>query len=209
MLSIIPFRYLALFTGVVVAILLVLAFNVGRATATPAPPSEVSADAGFARDMQTHHTQAVEMSMLILERSTDPDIRSLAYDLALTQQQQNGQMFAWLRGWGLQQTSSGDSMAWMHASGHDTHDVANTQQKTTEPMPGLASADDMDRLRKATGQDADTIFLTLMISHHQGGIAMAEAAQQRATTETVRTFTTKMIAAQTAEITAMQKMLAG
>jgi len=100
MLSIIPARYLALFSGAIAIMLIFLAFNAGRVTATPVFPSEASADAGFARDMQVHHTQAVEMSMLVLERSSDPNIRSIAYDMALTQQQQNGQMFAWLREWG-------------------------------------------------------------------------------------------------------------
>lgn len=209
MLSIIPFRYLALFTGAVVLILVVLSFNVGRATATPRLPSEVSADAGFARDMQTHHTQAVEMSMLILERSVDTDVRSVACDMALTQQQQNGQMFAWLREWGLPQSSSGEAMAWMHDTGHNRHSTGNSPRKDIGPMPGLASTADMDRLRNATGADADTTFLTLMISHHQGGVTMAEAAKRRATTETVRSFATKMLAAQAAEITTMQKMLAG
>lgn len=81
MLSIIPARNLVPFSGTVVLMLLILAFNAGRVTATPAFPSETSADAGLARDMQVHHAQAVEMSMLVLDRTSDPDIRSMAYDM--------------------------------------------------------------------------------------------------------------------------------
>lgn len=207
MLSIIPARYLALFSGAVVVMLLILAFNAGRVTATPAFPSDTSADAGFARDMQVHHTQAVEMSMLILERTSDPDIRSMAYDMALTQQQQNGQMFAWLREWKLPQASSAEPMAWMHDTGHVQHGEIAPARTEIAPMPGLASPVDMDRLRTATGKDADTLFLTLMISHHRGGVTMAEAAVQRAATENVRSLATKMVTAQATEITAMQQML--
>jgi len=74
-------------------------------------------------------------------------------------------------------------------------------------MPGLASRDDMDRLRQATGKEADTIFLTLVISHHQAGVTMAEAAVQRATSENVRASAGRMAAAQANEMTAMQQML--
>ena len=35
------------------------------------PPSDFGADAGFSRDMQAHHAQAVEMALLVRERSDD------------------------------------------------------------------------------------------------------------------------------------------
>lgn len=206
MLSIIPARYLVLFSGAAVLMLLILAFNAGRVTATPALPLETSADAGFARDMQAHHAQAVEMAMLVLDRTSEPDVKTMAYDIALTQQQQSGQMFAWLRDWDLPQTSQARPMDWMHAGSHSVHTAASSGAEA-EPMPGLASKADMERLRAATGKDADAIFLTLMISHHRGGVTMAEAAVQRAATENVRSLATKMVAAQATEITAMQQML--
>ena len=211
MLSVIPARYLALLSGAFVVVLLVLSFNVGRATAQQDPPAEGSADAGFARDMQIHHGQAVEMSILIRDRSTNQDIRTMAYDIALTQQQQSGQMFAWLRGWGLPQASAAAPMAWMHdnpAHQGGRHSPAR-DTPSAAPMPGMASAADLDRLRGSSGKDADTLFLTLMISHHEGGVTMAEAAVQRAGTDSVRSLAAKMVASQAAEITAMRHMLAG
>jgi uncharacterized protein (DUF305 family) len=215
MFSVVPFRAVASLTAVLVVILLFLSFNIGRATAHIAPPAEGSADAGFARDMQQHHSQAVEMSMLIRDRSTDPEIRTMAYDIALTQQQQSGQMFAWLRDWGLPQTSRAEPMDWMHhgqeaTAGHGTgHGTASPAAAATPAtMPGMASAEDMDRLRSATGTDADTVFLSLMISHHKGGVIMAEAGANTATTDTVRTFARQLATTQSAEITAMEQMLA-
>src|SRR4051812_47427704 len=50
-----------------------------------ARPGDTSAEAGFLRDMSTHHAQAVEMSMIAHAGSTDPNIVSLAADIALTQ----------------------------------------------------------------------------------------------------------------------------
>jgi uncharacterized protein (DUF305 family) len=48
-------------------------------------PGDTSPEAGFLRDMSTHHAQAVEMSMIAHANSTDPQIISLSADIALTQ----------------------------------------------------------------------------------------------------------------------------
>ncbi len=46
------------------------------------------------------------MSNLVLQRTGDSQIRTLATDIHLTQQQQIGQMYAWLELWSLPQSSS-------------------------------------------------------------------------------------------------------
>jgi uncharacterized protein (DUF305 family) len=81
--------------------------------ARAADPSSTSAEAGFARDMQVHHDQAVEMALLVRDRTDDPEIRSLAYDIATSQSQQSGQMYAWLNDWGVPQARPGEVMEWM------------------------------------------------------------------------------------------------
>src|SRR3712207_8332509 len=62
--------------------------------------------------MSRHHLQGVEMANLVPERSTDPEVRQLAFDIAETQQNQVGRMQGWLALWGLPPTG-GDTMAWM------------------------------------------------------------------------------------------------
>ena len=92
----------------------VVAFSVGRlSTLADAPPTDTSAEAGFARDMQVHHQQGVELAMIVRDESDDPDVRLLAYDIATTQAQQSGQLYGWLRGWGLSQAGTEPSMTWM------------------------------------------------------------------------------------------------
>jgi uncharacterized protein (DUF305 family) len=91
---------------------LLLGAALGRSPASVVP-DEQSVDAGFARDMQVHHGQAVEMSVLVRDRSDDPDIRGLALDIMLTQQNQQGQMAGWLQTWGLRQSSTLPVMGWM------------------------------------------------------------------------------------------------
>jgi uncharacterized protein (DUF305 family) len=122
---------LALICTFFIVLFLLLSFNVGHAMAQSRTPVEGSADVGFARDMQAHHAQAVEMSMLIRDRSTDPAVRTMAYDIALTQPHQGGQMFAWLREWDLPPSSAAEPMAWMHAPGtrhHGTHGASTVSR---------------------------------------------------------------------------------
>ncbi|MEO3935383.1 DUF305 domain-containing protein [Dermatophilaceae bacterium Soc4.6] len=59
---------------------LAVAFVAGGQLLRPGTPSDTSAEAGFARDMQTHHNQAVEMALVVREKSTEPVLRSVAYD---------------------------------------------------------------------------------------------------------------------------------
>jgi len=162
-----------------------------RAAQTPAAGS---ADAGFARDMSLHHEQAVQMASLVYDRSDDPAIRSLAYDILTTQQGQIGIMSGWLDAWGLPWTSAGPRMAWM---GMPTEGL----------MPGMATPEQMAALRAARGQAADILFLQLMIPHHQGGVAMAAAAAQQAKREPVRLLAQSMVEAQTLEIDYMNELL--
>ncbi|WP_026536473.1 DUF305 domain-containing protein [Arthrobacter sp. H14] len=192
----------AAIAAIVLMTLLLGAFALGRTTAPLTAPAGNSIDAGFARDMQRHHAQAVEMSMVIREQSTDPEIRTMGYDIALTQQHQVGQMFAWLRDWSLPQVTGAEPMSWMPGNASHTG-VAMENGR----MPGMASPDDMERLRNLTGEEADRLYLNLMIQHHQAGVEMAEAALA-ASTETVRSFAEKSIASQASEIKVMEQMLA-
>ena len=171
------------------------------ATRSSAPP-DWGADAGFSRDMQTHHAQAVEMALLVRDRSRDEELRTVAYDIATSQQQQAGQMYGWLVQWGLPQTASRPPMAWVG----DEHGEAHAKPDGT--MPGLATPDQLDELRSADGVEAERLFLQLMIAHHEGGVAMAEAAVAQARTDEVRTLAAAIVAAQSSEIELLERMLA-
>ncbi|MBH0128928.1 DUF305 domain-containing protein [Salinibacterium sp. NK8237] len=172
-------------------------------------PVTTSAEAGFARDMQTHHLQAVDMSMIILEKSDNQAIRTLAYDIATAQGQQAGQMFAWLIMWNLPQASSEPAMTWMMDDGeHDSHGTSDSDSTTAMTMPGLATYDQMEALRAST-TDADAMFLELMIAHHAGGVDMAEGLLERSTNDVVTSLAEGMVAVQMSEINYMNELLAG
>lgn len=157
-------------------------------------PGDDSVEAGFARDMSTHHEQAVEMALLVRDRTHDPAMRTLATDIVLTQTAQQGQMAGWLAVWGLPQTGDEPPMAWM---GHSSDGR----------MPGMASPEEIARLAQLSGEDADREFLRLMIRHHEGGVPMAHAALERSDNEVVRTLAESIVTSQTIEVQSMQSML--
>lgn len=169
-------------------------------------PGDDSVAAGFSRDMQTHHDQAVEMSFIVRDRTDDRLVRSLAYDIARTQSHQSGQMAGWLQAWGLKQTGPGERMDWMKGLGHSHGDEAHTLQDDGR-MPGMASGQELERLKKLRGEEAETYYLQLMIRHHEAGVPMAEAGRDHGEHPAVVTLSRSIIESQTAETDTMTEML--
>jgi uncharacterized protein (DUF305 family) len=209
---------LGLLLGVAVLVLIALVAGVllGRMTApaTAGPvPNDSSAEAGFARDMQTHHTQAIEMALLVRDRSDSDEIRLLALDMATAQTHQIGQMFAWLVMWGLPQASSEPSMTWMTrpalaGGGHAGHGGPAQHSHTPgEPMPGLATPEQLQQLRATEGVEAERLFLELMIEHHIGGVEMARALLERSVNPVVTDLASGMVAVQQSELDYMTELL--
>jgi uncharacterized protein (DUF305 family) len=166
----------------------------GTVEAGAVAPGEDSAEAGFSRDMMVHHAQAVQMAEIVRDKTESQEIRSLAADIALTQQAQIGQMQGWLQVWGLPATGYKPAMTWM---GHPTEDR----------MPGMASPEDIDNLQKASSEEADVLFLQLMIPHHEAAVPMAEAVLESTDRPEVRRLAGAIIASQQAEIELMKGLL--
>lgn len=186
------------------------AFAVGRftafgATAAPSHPSTASAEAGFARDMQVHHGQAVEMAMEIYRKTQDEQVRVLAYDIATGQAGQRGEMYGWLVQWGLPQRG-GPLMAWMGGSGEHGHDAAAATEEELQAQMGMATPEQLAQLRAAAGTEADCLFLDLMIRHHEGAIPMAEAVIELGSEPRVDAVAEGMVATQSAEIDLMESI---
>lgn len=183
---------------------LAVALGIGRDD----PPSTESVDAGFARDMSAHHLQGVEMANLAADRSQDPEIWQLAFDISSTQTNQVGRMQGWLILWGLS-ISGGQSMAWMEeAAGHDMSSMEAGSGLAGSLMPGMATEDELAELRALSGSAFDVQFLRLMIRHHQGAKDMAEYAAANAAQPALATLARTMAETQTAEVETMTDMLA-
>ncbi len=144
--------------AIVAAVLIgVGAFAAGWLAAPRVPtPSNTSVEAGFARDMQEHHNQAVEMAMIIREQTDDPEIDSLAYDIATSQANQSGQMYAWLNLWELPQAASQPSMTWMLQPTLDGSDSHGHDGSSTSTATGTDGAAGSDSGATESGSDADS-----------------------------------------------------
>lgn len=186
--------------GVLAAVvLLATGAAIGYLVPTLSAPGDDSVDAGFARDMSAHHAQAVEMAMFAYRLGTTDDIRTLGYDIAASQQWQIGQLQTWLTEWHLSVNSSNRPMAWMPAG-----------QNTLQPdgrMPGMASDDELKKLKSSTGKDFDVLWCQLMLRHHLGGVHMSEVAAQKAGTEEIRDAAEKMRVSQTYDISQLTEKL--
>lgn len=157
-------------------------------------PGNDSAEAGFARDMMVHHAQAVEMSEIIRDRTNNDRIETLATDITLTQQAQIGQMQGWLNLWDLPIAGTEPAMEWMGMS-------------VEGRMPGMASQEEINRLRNLPPEEADKLFLQLMIPHHEAAVPMSDAVLERTDNPAVERLANAIIASQEAEIEIMQELL--
>ncbi|MGQ0837481.1 DUF305 domain-containing protein [Actinokineospora sp.] len=152
------------------------------------------ADAEYVQMMIVHHGQAVEMTALVPERGQNAQVKGLADRIANTQQPEIDAMNRWLAQHG-KPTVGADHGG---HGGHRGHD-----------MPGMATADQLARLKAATGAEFDTLFLRLMITHHEGALTMATTVQQAGVDVRVQEMANDVIAEQTDEIRRMRGMLAG
>jgi uncharacterized protein (DUF305 family) len=151
--------------------------------------------------MSSHHRQAVLMAGLARDRTADPELALIAYDIETSQLNQVGQMQGWLSLWGLSQ-STGELMSWM--GDHAGMDMSGSDDGR---MPGMATAQELDELRAAEGTQFDVLFLQLMIRHHEGGAAMADYAAEKAGVASVRALAGSIAESQSAEIDTLTDML--
>ncbi|HUQ54498.1 DUF305 domain-containing protein [Lentzea sp.] len=178
-------------------------------TSSSAVPASGPVDVGFCQDMSQHHLQGIQMANLARDRSTDAEVRQLAFDIASTQLEQVGRMKGWLMMWNEhEQNVSGIYMSWMNDSGLHGHG-ATTPEAGKPLMPGMAVTDELTKLRTMPqGRDFDVYFLQLMLRHHMGGAPMAEYASTRAGQAFVRTLAQNMLKSQASETELMKDYLA-
>lgn len=167
------------------------------------PPYTTSPEAGFARDMSIHHQQAIEMSFLVRDRTDNEAVRNFAYDIINTQAAQRGMLLGWLDLWSLPATTSETPMQWMQIG------MKGMMPSFTPGavMPGMATKEEMDQLINATGQEAEKLFLELMIRHHEGGVMMARGLINLSNHPQTARLAQTIVDGQQSEIKYMQQLL--
>jgi uncharacterized protein (DUF305 family) len=145
-----------------------------------------SADEMFVVMMIPHHEQALEMADLILAHDgIDERVVDLAERIKAAQQPEIDLMTGWL-----------------DAPGFDMGNMGGMDHNE-----GMMSDDDMSALEAADGAAAVSLFLQLMIEHHEGAIDMAEQVLDNGTNVDVRGLAERIIESQTAEIVEMRGIL--
>ncbi|WP_284981393.1 DUF305 domain-containing protein [Arthrobacter sp. efr-133-TYG-118] len=162
----------------------------GAATSAAGSAADASgghnaADAGFARMMIPHHAQAVQMSDVVLAKTDIPaPVTALAGRIKAAQGPEIEKMTGWLKEWNEPVEMSGD-----------------------HTMNGMVDNQDITTLEAAQGREAARLFLTHMIAHHQGAVAMAQKEGADGKNPDALKLGKDIVTAQQAEIKEMQDLL--
>jgi uncharacterized protein (DUF305 family) len=160
----------------------------GEATAS----GQVPFDQAFIDAMVPHHREAIEMAKAAQSRGlTQPDLQEIASDIISSQQREIDQMLKWRERWFDSRTL-----------GPVLPEVLGVPENELGMEHG--SADEV-----SGAIDVDAKFAEMMIPHHQGAIAMAEAAMGRGQHDEVKDLAEAIIAAQEREIGILEKHASG
>ena len=161
-------------------------------TSQPAAGSKVPFDRAFIDAMVPHHREAIEMAKAAKASGlTQPDLVAIANDIVASQQSEIDQMLDWRQQW-FGSPKLGPIMPEVLGVPEDEMGMEH------------GSADEV-----AGAMDVDAKFAEMMIAHHEGAIAMAEKAEERAQHEEVRNLAQAIVEAQQREIKIMRKHASG
>ncbi|HEX4586965.1 MAG TPA: DUF305 domain-containing protein [Mycobacterium sp.] len=148
-------------------------------------------DVAFATNMIPHHQQAVDLSAMVPDRSTNAGLIALAKQISAAQQPEINVMKVFLVQWNENPDTN---------SGHTGH--GSTTQGMVDPAT-------MTKLESLNGAEFDKMWLESMISHHQGAIEMAKAEIANGDNVDAKSLANNIVTTQEAEIGQMTRMLGG
>src|SRR3546814_11129538 len=129
--------------------------------------------------MRGHHDQAVVMTQILLGRGTTRLV-GLARSIQTAQLIEIGEMKGWLLLWGKPVLPATTSMDWMlfgkNAPDAELARYLSDCRSSPGGMPGMASTQELNELRKLAGEARDPLFLQLMVRHHKGGLQIGREA---------------------------------
>ena len=157
-----------------------------------AASGNVPFDQAFIDAMVPHHRAAIEMAEAAQARGlTQPDLDEIARDIVASQQREIDRMLEWREEW-----------FGSRKLGPVLPEVLGVPENELGMGHGGAA-----ELKRA--DDVDATFAQMMIPHHKGAIAMAQAAEERAQHEEVKELAADIVEAQEREIAVMRKHASG
>lgn len=143
-------------------------------------------EAMFLQMMIPHHQQAIVISDLAIAISENENILKLANQIKGAQAPEIARMKSWLKAAGLGE-----------GPGHSMH-----------AMAGMLSDSELQQLESSTGKEFDRQFLSGMIAHHEGAVAMVGMIENSSDSK-LRDFGKQISRSQTDEIEVMKQLLKG
>lgn len=182
---------------------LVAGFFVFQQSTQDKKPAIDPIDSGFARSMLLHHAQAIQMSMMMRDAAS-PEIQALAQSIIMKQTREMGVMEGWLTAWNEPVMLDGPPMAWVENATNVRHLDDQLYQAQCKAdggaMAGVATPEQLEELKNATGTEKEIIFLELMLAHHRAAIPMAWFANRNGEASLVKALASSMIREQGMEI---------
>lgn len=154
------------------------------------------ADVAFASDMLQHHAQALSMVDLTLDRPLDPEVQQLADQIREAQAPEIETFADWLTDWDEEVP---ETMRDHSNAGPDMGDMG-------EAMGGM-DADDMTALQDAPDAEFQTVWLEMMVEHHEGAVDMATTETDDGQYKPAIDLANAIITSQTEEIKTMSGLL--
>lgn len=156
------------------------------------------ADVSFATDMVQHHAQALAMVDLTVDRTLDPEVQQLAEAIREAQGPEIETMTNWLQDWDEEVPETMRD----HANADDGMDAMGDSD-----MPGMMSGDDFTQLENASDADFETMWLEMMVAHHEGAVEMAQAELDEGQYKPSVELAGDVVDSQSAEIDQMKALL--
>ncbi len=164
------------------------------------------ADVAFAADMIPHHADALVMVDMTQGRELSPELAQLSEEIRDAQAPEIEQMADWLTAWGEEVPETSRD----HVNSHDMDDMDDMGDMGDDSgsQMGMDPAD-MEMLEEADGTAFETMWLEMMIEHHEGAIEMARSEQADGLFPDALGLAESIETSQSAEIDLMQEMLGG
>ena len=177
------------------------------------------ADIDFMTGMIHHHAQAITISRWAPTHGASPAVQRLTARIINAQTDEITIMQTWLkdRRQPVPQVDSAGNVtmpAGAAMAGHDMHAHAGHDMGAMPTgqmaMPGMLTAAQLAELHAVRGSEFDRLFLTFMIQHHRGAVAMVKvlfAADGAGQDETIFKFANDVEVDQGTEIKRMMSMM--
>lgn len=161
-------------------------------TSAPASVSDPhnDADVEFAQKVIVY-SRALAIARLAAERSSDPSTQGLSESIVAAHAAEIDVMTSWLDAWGAEVPDASS----LRATDRDG------------AMAGVVTDQQMAAVEGASGPAFNHLFLTMMLEHHKGSIAMADVEARNGESVKALRFAANIMRDQTAEIAEMHSIL--